>query len=79
MYRKEIIALLKEQSSTVTELARRFEVRPRDIEEELEHVRKSIKTCSIVTSSTNPGNAPSANPPGSRNRSYVLDRQRFTT
>jgi len=71
MYRKEIIALLKEQSSTVTELARRFEVRPRDIEEELEHVRKSIKKDGMMLKIEHP--------PGSRNRSYVLDRQRFTT
>ncbi len=43
MYRKELIELLKKETSTVSELARRFEVKPKDIEEELEHIRKSIK------------------------------------
>ena len=43
MYRKELIELLQQQTSTVNELARRFQVRPKEIEEELEHIRKSVK------------------------------------
>ena len=43
MYRKEIIEFLKHQTSTVSGLAREFEVKPRDIEKELEHIRKSVK------------------------------------
>ncbi len=43
MFRKELVELLKQQTTTASELARRFEVRPKAIEEELEHIRKSVK------------------------------------
>ncbi len=68
MYRKEIIALLKEQSSTVSELARRFEVKSRDIEEELEHIRRSIKNEGLTLRIT---------PAQCRKCGFVFNRDKF--
>ncbi len=48
MYRKELIELLKQQTTTVGELANRFKVRPKEFEEELEHIRKSIKKEGLI-------------------------------
>ncbi len=43
MYRKEMIELLKEGHATVSDLARRFECDKKDIEEDLEHIRKTLR------------------------------------
>ncbi len=43
MYRKELSELLKQKRLTAQELARHFDVRQKDIEDELEHIFKSIK------------------------------------
>ncbi len=43
MYRKKLIELLQEKEWTVRELAGRFGVDEREIETELEHVRRSLK------------------------------------
>lgn len=43
MYRKQLVELLKQKLVTAQELASHFGVRPKDIEQELEHVLKSVK------------------------------------
>jgi len=43
MYRKELIELLQEKEWTVRELAARFGVPGREIESELEHVRRTLR------------------------------------
>ena len=43
MYRKEIIELLKKESQTAADLATRFECKPKGIQAELAHIRKSLK------------------------------------
>ncbi len=43
MYRKELIDLLKKETLTAQELAKHFDVKQKDIEDELEHIFKSIK------------------------------------
>ena len=44
MYRKEILELLEGDWWTVSRLAQHFGASPRDVEDELEHLRKSLRS-----------------------------------
>ena len=48
MFRKEIVEFLQQEPATASELAVRYECRPKEIEEELEHIRKSIRNENLV-------------------------------
>ncbi len=41
--REQIIEILKQTPQTVTQLANFFQLKPKDIETDLEHIKKSVK------------------------------------
>lgn len=43
MFRKELIALLQNNQLGITEIARQMEVAPKEVEDDIEHLLKSLK------------------------------------
>ena len=43
MFRPDLIDSLRERRISVSELARELDIRPRELEDDLEHLRKSLK------------------------------------
>jgi len=55
MFRKDLIELLRQQPASLHELARLLEIRPRELEDDLQHLLRSLKNqpCrAIITPAT---------------------------